>query len=321
MEHNMLILMVGRPGLEPGTKALKGLSCNCKRLILLTVTWVRQLTNGLFLSLQRTEVATAISLHHAADRGGQIGVKPDLTPLPPHLSAESRRSAARVAYSATRKHKDVTMIWKALAILAAFGLSACGGSGASVQATPPPQQSKPLSNVVAFMGDSITALWDLPLYDSGQTINLGILGATTIQMLAQFDTVIAASPGVVVILGGINDFHLLGPAATNIDSIKAMAAQAKAAGIRVILCSVMPETKVFQGAGAGLTMTDIEEFNQKIINLAQANGYLYADYYDEFLNHDGTVNNSLLIDGLHPNAAGYAVMWRVIQPLITEQLN
>lgn len=61
----MLILLVGRLGLEPRTKALKGLSSNRKRLILLAATWVRQLQNGLFLPLQRTEVATGISRRRA----------------------------------------------------------------------------------------------------------------------------------------------------------------------------------------------------------------------------------------------------------------
>jgi hypothetical protein len=47
---------------------------------------------------------------------------------------------------------------------------------------------------------------------------------------------------------------------------------------------------------------------------------LYADYYDEFLNPDGTVNDSLFLDGLHPNPAGYALMWKVVAPLINEEL-
>jgi len=215
------------------------------------------------------------------------------------------------------------MVFRAFAILAAGALSACGSGGSATQSAPPvspPAVSRPISNVVAFMGDSITQLWDLPVYDSSPTINLGIKGNTTAQMLARFDAVIAASPGVVVIFGGINDFLKLDVAGTNIDSIKAMAAQAQAAGIRVVICSVMPE-QGYPLMPADVTLADIEAFNQQLIELAQANGYLYADYYDQFMTADGQVDTSLMFDGLHPNAAGYAKMWAVIAPLLTEDLN
>jgi len=191
--------------------------------------------------------------------------------------------------------------------LLALVLSACGGGNISVQQT----QSPLLSDVVAFMGDSITHQWDLTQYDAGPTINFGVGGDTTVQMLARFDAVISAAPGVVVILGGTNDLFYNQDAST--DSIAAMAAMAKASGIRVILCSVMPADRT--------PLAAIEIFNAQLIKLAQANSYLYADYYDEFLTADGTANNSLLYDGLHPNAAGYAVMWGVISPLLTEDLN
>ena len=92
-----------------------------------------------------------------------------------------------------------------------------------------------------------------------------------------------------------------------------------AAGIRVILCSVMPPT-VARFATLNFSLADVQAFNHQLIQLAQQNGYLYADYYDEFLNADGTVNDSLYVDGLHPNPAGYALMWKVVAPLIKEDL-
>jgi lysophospholipase L1-like esterase len=194
-------------------------------------------------------------------------------------------------------------------ILAAL-LSGCGGTSSTI-----PPETK---NLTAFMGDSITAFWNIPAYDSHPTVNLGVIGDTTVQMLARFDLVTAAAPGVVVILGGVNDFLLLGPDATNIDSIKQMASQARAGGIKVILCSVMPQDYI--DAATPIPNSDIAAFNQQLLTVARENGYLYADYYDEFLNADGSVNNVLLNDGLHPNAAGYGVMWKVLEPLLAEDL-
>jgi lysophospholipase L1-like esterase len=260
--------------------------------------------------------------------GSTIWAGPLLWGTIPSRKTKDKRAIADTRYDIRGQYRDVFV--KITAILLTTTLaSGCGGGSQMAQErqiTPSASPefrapTAPISNVAAFMGDSITLLWDLAAYDSSPTINLGISGQTTIQMLARFDAVISAAPGVVVILGGINDFDLLGPAVTNIDSIKAMAGQAQAAGIRVILCSVMPQAKAFPGAGASLTLADIEAFNQQLIELARTNGYLYADYYDQFVTTDGQVDTSLLIDGLHPNAAGYAKMWAVIAPLLAEDLN
>jgi lysophospholipase L1-like esterase len=197
--------------------------------------------------------------------------------------------------------------------LGALILAGCGGGGDAVQ------PASAVSNLTAFIGDSITRRWDLTQYDVQPTLNFGVDADTTVQMLARLHGVLAADPGVLVILGGVNDLQDFGPAGANIGSIKSMAAQAKAARIRVILCSVMPTTD-FQFATLHFTLADVRAFNDQLIELAQQNGYLYADYYDEFLNPDGSVNNSLYLDGLHPSAAGYAVMWGVLEPLLVEEL-
>jgi lysophospholipase L1-like esterase len=201
----------------------------------------------------------------------------------------------------------------------ALCLSACGGGTQSAQ------PSHPISNVVAFMGDSIIHRWDLTQYDPGPTTNLGIEGNTTAQMLARFNDVLATAPGVVVIFGGGNDLIIDGEVKT--DSIAAMAKMATAAGIRVILCAMTPADippDVQASVQAAypkdqLNNAHIEPFNQELITLARENGYLYADYYDAMLTN-GQFDPSLYVDGLHPNAAGYARMWAVIEPLLNESL-
>jgi lysophospholipase L1-like esterase len=181
----------------------------------------------------------------------------------------------------------------------------------------PPPVAKAPPNTVAFMGDSITALWDLADYDSSPTLNFGISGDNTEQMLARFhNQVIDSDPAVVVILGGINDFQERGASGTNTDAIKAMASAASTAGIKVILCSVLPTDY----PNPNLNLPEIEAFNQDLLQLAQESGYLYADYYDVMLNADGTTDDSLFMDHIHPNSAGYARMWTVLAPLIEEDL-
>jgi lysophospholipase L1-like esterase len=207
---------------------------------------------------------------------------------------------------------------RAVFLLVAGLLGGCGGEMVTVTASSaPPAQTKAVSNLTAFMGDSITQFWNIPAFDPNPNINFGVVDQTSVDMLARFQTdVIASDPGVVVILAGINDFFDFGPAKANTDSIKAMAAMAQAAGIKVILCSVMPSDYTIEPQS--FTQADVQAFNDQLIEIARTNGYLYADYYDQFLNPDGSINLSLFNDGLHPTDAGYALMWKVLAPLLAE---
>jgi acyl-CoA thioesterase I len=151
-----------------------------------------------------------------------------------------------------------------------------------------------------------------------QTINAGVSGDSTAMMLARFQAeVIDASPqvGVVVIDGGINDWvreSTEGP--VSVANVAAMASMAKAAGIKVIIASLMLEPY------PPPSVDEINSFNDALVALCASEGYLYADYRDVMLLADGTQDLSLYVDGLHPNAAGYARMWAVILPLIEEYL-
>jgi hypothetical protein len=198
-------------------------------------------------------------------------------------------------------------------LIYAVCLVACGDGSQSI----PPPAAKAAPGIAAFMGDSITAGWDLAAYDHSPTLNFGVSGDNTSQMLARFhNEVIDSDPAVVVILGGVNDFQEGGAAGTNTDAIQAMASEAQNAGIKVILCSVLPTDY----PNPNLNLSEIQAFNHELIQIAQENGYLYADYYDVMVNADGTTDNSLFADRLHPNDLGYARMWTVLSPLLVQDL-
>jgi lysophospholipase L1-like esterase len=198
-------------------------------------------------------------------------------------------------------------------LIYAVCLVSCGGGSESI----PPPAAKAAPGTAAFMGDSITAGWDLSAYDQSPTLNFGVSGNNTSQMLARFhNQVIDSDPAVVVILGGVNDFQERGAAGTNTDEIQAMASEAQNAGIKVILCSVLPTDY----PNPNLNLSEIQAFNRDLIRIAQENGYLYADYYDVMVNADGTTDDSLFTDHIHPNPLGYARMWAVLSPLLEEDL-
>ena len=235
-----------------------------------------------------------------------------------------RRSNQHIAYDAAPhsrgQYRDVALILRKLFFLGVFSafIAACGGGASQVT------QAPLISNVVAFMGDSITLLFEpLLATEPFDTVNFGVGGQTTTDMLARFKhDVIDAQPavGVVVIDGGVNDFQLdYSGAPVTIDNIVAMADMAHEAGIRVIIASVML-SHYSHGNPVIPTAAQIQQFNDQLIDLCAANGYIYADYYDVMLLPDGTEDFSLYTDGLHPNAAGYAKMWAVIEPLLNEAL-
>jgi len=176
---------------------------------------------------------------------------------------------------------------------------------------------------VVFMGDSITDMWALPrfggFFPGKPYIDRGISGQTTPQMLVRFRAdVIALQPKVVVILAGTNDLAgNTGPITVEETegNLASMAELARANGIRVVLASVLPVSNYGHDAsGNPLDMRTrrppekILELNAWIKKYAEEKGHTYLDYFSATVDDHGLLRKELSEDGLHPNAAGYAVM-------------
>jgi lysophospholipase L1-like esterase len=176
---------------------------------------------------------------------------------------------------------------------------------------------------VVFMGDSITDFWVQPrfgaFFPGKPYIGRGISGQTTPQMLIRFRwDVIALQPKVVVILAGTNDIAgNTGP--MTLEEIEgnlvSMAELARANGIRVVLASVMPVSNYGHGRDGNPVDMRIKRPPEKILELnawikkyAAENGQVYLDYFSAMVDDQGLLKKDLSEDGLHPNAAGYAVM-------------
>jgi lysophospholipase L1-like esterase len=176
---------------------------------------------------------------------------------------------------------------------------------------------------VVFMGDSITDMWVLPqsggFFPGKPYIGRGIGGQTTPQMLVRFrPDVIALHPSVVVILAGANDlagntgFITFQETEGNLAS---MAELARANGIRVVLSSVMPVSNYGHAPDGNPVDMRLKRPPEKILELnawikkyAEVNDHIYLDYFSAMVDDHGMLKKELSMDGLHPNAAGYAVM-------------
>jgi len=167
---------------------------------------------------------------------------------------------------------------------------------------------------VVFMGNSITELWqtlDSGFFAGRSYINRGVSGQTTPQMLVRFrQDVIDLHPSVVVLLGGINDIaENTGPTTLEaiLGNITSMAELARANGITVVLCSVLPASDFtwHHGLEPG---PKIAALNAMIRQYADANHLVFIDYYPAMVDGRGGLKAELTADGVHPNLAGYRAM-------------
>ena len=166
---------------------------------------------------------------------------------------------------------------------------------------------------VVYFGDSITELWGLndPEFFKDDVVNRGISGQTTAQMLGRFRAdVIALKPKVVHIIAGTNDVAgNTGPSSVDriIDNIATMIDLAEAHGIKVVLGSELPCVRF--GFQPHLKPAPIlTELNVRLRKLAAEQKLEFVDYFTPLADPDASFAKKYSDDGLHPTAAGYAVM-------------
>jgi lysophospholipase L1-like esterase len=180
---------------------------------------------------------------------------------------------------------------------------------------------------VVFLGDSITEHWatiDAAFFSRTGFVGRGIGGQTTSQLLVRFrQDVIALKPAVVVILGGTNDIAQNGGITTLgaiEDNLHSMVDLARLNGIRVVLASVLPA--VDYPWRKGLKPADkITALNQWISGFCQANHLVYLDYYSAVVDEKQAMRDGLASDGVHPTAAGYAVMEPLAENAVSAALS
>ena len=178
---------------------------------------------------------------------------------------------------------------------------------------------------VVFMGDSITDAWHLDVSFPGKPyINRGISGQTSPQMLVRFrQDVIDLKPKVVIILAGTNDIaENTGPMTPEETegNLMSMAQLARANGIKVVLCSILPSTDFWWHKGLH-PAPKIVVLNKWIKTYAAREGYPYVDYYSAMADAEGGLPATLSKDGVHPSPAGYAVMAPLAEAGIEKALN
>lgn len=198
---------------------------------------------------------------------------------------------------------------------------------------PPPDEPETLvmdtkhkGPVAVFIGDSITWQWGrsgvghLAFFSANNYVNKGISGNKTSDMLDRFKAdVVDLDPHCVVIEGGTNDIAASSSEAI-LDRIKWMAKLAQDADIPVIVGSVPPSNS-FPKVPNFRPEEHIPGLNAMIKAWADGAGIAYADYYSVLVDENKGLKKDYQIDTIHPNAAGYTEMEKVISPILKKVLS
>ena len=174
---------------------------------------------------------------------------------------------------------------------------------------------------VVFIGDSITEGWIAadPGFFTNGIFDRGIAGQTSPQLLVRFwQDVVSLRPKVVHIMVGTNDIAgNTGPTTPEAykNAIRAMVSLAQANGIVVILGSIPPADQ-FGWATQHRPASWIAGLNLWLKSYADERGAIYADHFTPLAGPNGELRPEYGPDGVHPNAAGYAVMRPVAEKAI-----
>jgi len=169
---------------------------------------------------------------------------------------------------------------------------------------------------VVFYGDSITDAWGRrpatgTFFPGKPYVNRGISGQTTAQMVVRFhQDVVDLHPKAVIILAGTNDVaENTGPMTPEmtLDDFRAMAEMARANGIKVVIASIPPAGEFPWRKGLG-PAPKIRALNAKLEAWCRSEGIVWVDYYSALADESGAMKPGLSLDGVHPTAAGYAIM-------------
>ncbi|HVG91433.1 MAG TPA: GDSL-type esterase/lipase family protein [Alphaproteobacteria bacterium] len=152
---------------------------------------------------------------------------------------------------------------------------------------------------VVFIGDSITARWDLDGYFGKGFINKGVESQNAEEIAARFQAdVVTLKPDIVVILAGTNDVRSEGDLGLAHDAVAAMVQMARANGIRAVVCTIPPVLARLGSTQAYNLMLTSDPALQ-----------VTCDYYRALTDTNGTpIEGALNDDGVHPSILGYVRM-------------
>lgn len=206
------------------------------------------------------------------------------------------------------------------ALLLALGAAAQNPAHVERYAADNAALEAPTGPRVVLFGDSITDGWPdqrPEFFASTGFIGRGISGEETSHMVLRFrQDVIDIQASTVVILAGINDIavNMGGPYREDVTyaNILTMIDLAWQNGIRPVICSVLPSYHLRWRTEVTDCYEKVCSLNARLKAYCERHGVTYIDYCTVLAGPDGKVRDGLTNDTVHPNAAGYALMEKLL---------
>ena len=215
--------------------------------------------------------------------------------------------------------KKIIMLFLALAALCAsaqaqkvFHLNRYAEANAALEAPTGPR--------VVLYGDSITDSWARQrpeFFAANGFIGRGISGEETAQMLLRFRAdVIDIGASTMVFLGGINDIaqNLGDPYNEDVTyaNILSMVDLCWQNGIRPVICGLLPSYHIRWRTEITDAYDKVLSLNARLKAYCDRHGITYVDYGSVLAGPDGKILETYSGDTIHPNAAGYELMEKLL---------
>lgn len=145
-------------------------------------------------------------------------------------------------------------------------------------------------------------------------INNAVMGTSTVELVKNFDNLISNDDDIVICMYGTNNrINNYGKSSFE-PNLQTIIDKCKAKDIDLILMASIPAS-VAQEENKTETNFHMEDVNHSIAKICYKNGIEYVNVYQRFLEYcrfTKTPIDNLLIDGLHPNDAGYDVIFDIV---------
>jgi len=170
------------------------------------------------------------------------------------------------------------------------------------------------SKHILFLGDSITDLgmWH-EWFPTVPTVNRGVGGETTAQVLGRIDAAIR-EPIAVFLLIGTNDISVGVPTSEIVGNVRAIIAaiQDRAPGTPIFVESIMPRALKFREE-----LTHLNRLYRDAVAGAGGN-VTYVDLWPALATPEGVLRPEFTEDNVHLNGEGYRAWVDVLRPIIDD---